>query len=346
MSKHPTPDLSSSSNKRQRTGVGTSVAKVEYRPTDKFILALAQTKAERLQPKTRNIISSERTDTLPVVFKKLVDNNILAVPVLTQKGEYFGIVGIYDIVRFVTDMFSDISNTSMLDLETLFASNSKFSNAIVTDIMQWPVRKINPFHPVLKGYSLFSAWETLALSDAKRVVVTDANSQVVDIVTQSMAIDFLWQNIEMIGKLADKRVDEIQLLRNHVITQVDEHTTAIVAFREMVNRKEDHIAVVDTLGNLVDNLSLRDLRGIRPDGKVFYRLWSTVKEFKLKVREEFPEKSPPGPIYVLPTNTLYQVVEIMAVKHVHHVFVVESASSRKPVRSITQTDIMKEVLGK
>jgi CBS domain-containing protein len=275
-----------------------------------------------------------------------VENNVLALPVLTQKGEYYGLVEIFDIVRFVTEMFSDISNTSMVDLERLFASDTKFSNTLVSEVMQWPLKKNNPFHPVTKGYSLFSAWEILALSEAKRVPVIDVNSQIADIVTQSMMVDFLWQNLEMIGKLADKKIQDIQLLRNHVVTQVDENSKAIVAFREMVNRQEDHVAVVNKSGQLVDNLSLRDLRGIRPDVKVFYRLWSTVAEFKARVREEFPEKTPSGLMFVLQTDTLFQVVEIMAVKHVHHVFVVENATNLKPVRVITQTDILREIVGK
>lgn len=148
----------------------------------------------------------------------------------------------------------------MVDLERLFASDTKFSNALVSEVMQWPLKKNNPFHPITKGYSLFSAVEILALSEAKRVPVIDANSQVADVVTQSMMIDFLWQNIEMIGKLAEKKIQDIQILRNHVVTQVDESSKAIVAFREMVNRQEDHVAVVNKSGQLVDNLSLRDLR--------------------------------------------------------------------------------------
>jgi len=271
---------------------------------------------------------------------------VLSLPVLTQKGEYYGMVELFDIVRFVTEMFSDVSNTAMIDIEKLFATDTKFSTAIVSDIMQWPLKKNNPFHPVARGYSLFSALEVLALSDAKRVPIVDANSQIVDVVTQSMMIDFLWQNIEMIGKLAEKKVEDIQLSRNRVITQVDENSKAIVAFREMVNRQEDHVAVVDKNGNLIDNLSLRDLRGIRPEVKVFYRLWSTVAEFKAKVREEFPEQTPAGLVTVLPSDTLYQVVEIMAVKHIHHVFVVESASRRKPIRVISQSDILRDILSK
>jgi len=135
------------------------------------------------------------------------------------------------------------------------------------------------------------------------------------------------------------------MLNNHVVTTIDESAKSIIAFREMVRRNVDHLAVVDKNGVLVDNLSLRDLRGIRPDVKVFYRLWSSVLEFKTKVREEYPEKTPIGVLHVLPTDTLYKVVELMAVKHIHHVFVVDP-DTKAPTRVITQADIMREVLGR
>jgi len=49
---------------------------------------------------------------------------------------------------------------------------------------------------------------------------------------------------------------------------------------------------------------------------------------------------------VLPTDTLYTVIELMAVKHVHHIFVVDSYEKMKPVRVISQADVMREVLGR
>ena len=76
----------------------------------------------------------------------------------------------------------------------------------------------------------------------------------------------------------------------------------------MVEKDVSGVAVIDDEGKLIDNISLRsfiayllyflfkslncfcfrDLKGIRPDAKSFWRLWSTVHDFKMKVREEFP----------------------------------------------------------
>jgi len=191
----------------------------------------------------------------------------------------------------------------MIDLEMMFQSDTKFTNTVVSDIMHWPLQKANLFHPLTKGYSLYAAWEVLALANTRRAPVVDSEGKVAHFVTQSMLIDFLWQNIEKIGKLAEKKVQDIRTIHNSV-TKVASSTKAIIAFREMVKLQLDHLAVIDSHGKLIDNLSLRDLKGIRPDVKVFYRLWNSVLEFKAKVREEYAEKNS-SRSYPRSTNRLF-----------------------------------------
>jgi len=321
------------------------VATVEKKETDLFTLCLTQIRAERLQPRDRKVIHGSRSDLLPTVFQKLVDNNILSMPVVNKKGKFSGVIDMLDIVRFIISLFDDIANTSLIDLETLFASDAKFSKTRVSEIIPYPYQRSNPFNPITKGYSLFASWEVLALSGIHRVPIISESGEIVDIVTQSMLVDFLWQNLEKIGKLAEKQVKDMKSQHTNFIIQRTS-TKAIVAFKEMVDNNVDHVAVVNEKGMLVENLSARDLRGIRPDVKVFYRLWSSIAEFKAKAREEFPDRTPATVLYALPSHTLYQVIETMALKHVHHVYVVDDEKSMKPIRVITQTDILREMLDK
>jgi len=205
------------------------------------------------------------------------------------------------------------------------------------------LQKKNPYHPILKGFSLFAAWETLALAGVHRIPVIDENAAVVDIVTQSMLIDFLWQNLNLIGTAANIPVRDIGSTHIPIVVQVTSQTKAIIAFQQMIERSISGIAIVDD-GRLVDNLSLRDLKGIRPDVKIFWRLWNTVADFKQKVREEFPgHHIPEKPVVVLETDPLEMVVEAMALKHVHRVFVVDSRETMRPLRVISQTDILREI---
>lgn len=94
-----------------------------------------------------------------------------------------------------------------------------------------------------------------------------------------MLIDFLWQNIERVGTIGDAKVADLH--GTSPVLTVQENTKAIVAFREMATSGVSGLAVLDSNGKLVDNISLRDLKGIHPDAKIFWRLWNTVKAFKV-----------------------------------------------------------------
>jgi len=207
------------------------------------------------------------------------------------------------------------------------------------------VKKESPHHPIHTGSSLMMAWELLAYTPEHihRLPVLNSDGGIADVITQSMLIDFLWQNMEKIGNAVDMPVRDIQGT-NHVLS-VKEDTRAIVAFRDMARSGVSGLAIVDQNGKLVGNISLRDLKGIHPDAKIFWRLWNTVKMFKEKALADFP---PPtkitGPVAVTNDDTLSTVVEHMALKHIHRVYVVNDKFSMFPQRVISQTDVLREVM--
>jgi len=313
---------------------------------DNLILVLSKIKVERLLPRGRKVIATNTFETLPDVFKKMIDANVLSLPVLNQKEKYYGVIEMDDLVEYVTTIFSDLTTTRFIDLEKMLDSEKKFTQGTVRDVMKRPLTRKNPFKPIDKGYSLFTAWEILAHGGVHRVPVLDETEQICDIVTQSMLVDFLWQNIEKIGTLADMQVKDMKAEQWEVLSSVLATSKAILAFHEMVRGEKAGLAVLDEDGKLVDNISARDLRGIHYDSKVFWRLWSSVVDYKAIVRKEFPDKTPSELVYALPDDSFYSVVEKMAKMHIHRIYVVDSKQNMKPTRVITQTDILREVLFK
>jgi CBS domain-containing protein len=327
--------------------VGSSVANLVRTDADDFALLLAKIKVEQLRPKGSKIVVVHRTDPVPELFKKLVDNNILSVPVINNDGKYYGFVDTRDIVVHVSNLFSDLNGTVLTDVEKLFDAEGKFVKTKVHDIAVYPIKKDSPNHPLHTGVSLWTAWEFLARTpeNIHRLPVITDDGTIVDVITQSMLIDFLWQNIERIGKVGEMKVSEIQ--GNSKVLSVQQDTRAIVAFREMAASGVSGMAVLDNNGRITDNISLRDLKGIHHDAKIFWRLWNTVKVFKEKAIADFP---PPtkisGPVVVTETDSLYGVVERMALNHIHRVYVVNDRTQMIPQRVISQTDVLREILGR
>jgi CBS-domain-containing membrane protein len=332
-------------HKKARTGVGSSVAELVRSETDDFVLVLTKTKAERLLPKGRTVISTDTSEELSSVFKKLVKHNIISVPVLNQKHKYYGMVEMYDLVEFVTTLFSDLSTTKLIDLEKMLVSERKFLHATVKDVIKSPFsRKKNSNKTLSKGFSLFCAWEVLAVTGSTRLAILGEQDEVVDIISPSMLIDFLWQNIEKVGLVAERKVGDFVTDPTEELETILASTKAIVAFRDMVRLEKSGLGVIDDTGKLVDNISARDLKGIHTDANVFWRLWSSISEYKKRERSEHESKVPSELVHVTRSDTLYTVVEKMAVLHIHRIYVVDS--HMKPLRVITQTDILREILGK
>jgi CBS domain-containing protein len=330
-------------HKKARTGVGSSVAELVRSETDDFVLVLTKTKAERLLPRGRQVISTDTSDELSNVFKRLVDNNVLSLPVLNQRGRYYGMVEMFDLVEYVTTLFADLSTTKLIDLEKMLVSEKKFLRATVKDVIRSPFTKNKTSKPLQKGFSLYSAWEMLSLTSLNRIAVLNESEQVIDIITGSMLIDFLWQNIEKIGNVAQRTVGDFTIEPTEVLATINKNTKAIVAFREMVRLEKSGLGVVDDNGKLVDNISPRDLKGIHTDANVFWRLWSTIIEYKKREKSEHDAKIP-DLTYVTNQDSLYTVVEKMATLHIHRVYVVDG--DKKPIRVVTQNDIMREILGR
>jgi CBS domain-containing protein len=341
MSEHTEPKA-----KRARTGVGSSVADLVRSETDDFVLVLTKTKAERLLPKGRHVIVTDTSEDLSQVFKKMVTANVLCLPALNQRKKYYGMVEMWDLVEFVTTLLSDLSTTRLVDLEKLLVSEKKFLRATVKDVVKSPFSRNRSHKTLQTGFSLFTAWEILALNGSNRIAVLGENEEVVDIITPSMLVDFLWQNIEKIGKNANRQVRDFVISPTEELATIKETSKAIVAFRDMVRMEKTGLAVIDDSGRLIDNISPRDLRGVHTEANVFWRLWSSVSEFKARERTEHEKKTPYEPIYVVPTDTLFTVVEKMATQHIHRVYVVDDEKHLRPQRVITQQDILREILEK
>jgi CBS-domain-containing membrane protein len=227
-------------------------------------------------------------------------------------------------------------------LVKLLQKESDFSRTMVKEIMLNPVRKFSPFRPHRVGTSLFSAWELLAKEGLHRIPIIDANDEIQDIITQSMMIDFLWQNIESFSSRADLKVSQFDPPTRDLAV-ISRHAKAIEAFREMSTYHLTGLGVIDNNGRLVDVISLRDMKLTCAWNETsFSYFWDTVGAYKDQLRANFPNDFPPArPQVVLSSDTLYTVLEMMAVEHLHRVFVVDSKESMKPIRTITQTDVLK-----
>lgn len=319
------------------------------------------------------VMTVQRDETLPRVFRKLATEGFLSAPVLDGR-EYVGFIDMLDLVKFTTNLFRSISDTpvghstpSADDADTeawisFWDKEDTFETATVADVMRVPStgKERDPSPPVQRDFTTFYVLEAMARKGLHRVAIVDPETKRVEgIITQSMLISWIRQNMDKLGELRSRKVEDVfEQWEHRNIIAVPQSMKTIDAFDQMVAKNVGGLAVVDEDGVITGAISLRDLRGIGISAEQFSRLFLTVQNFKKAARTEFPLLAPathfskkmvPGrSLYVSPDDTFADVIQLMFDGNIHRVFVCSrqsiEAKAPKPTHVISQKDVLKVVL--
>lgn len=294
------------------------------------------TEVRQLFPEEHGRIFSVTTDTpIAQVFKTLVENKILSVPVLnTKTHKWVGFLDMVDLVHHALSVLSiPKSELDTADFDQLLASSDKFANEPCGSIVD--LSKRNPYNPVDQRAPVTSAIDMMVNWRVHRVPVVDTSGELITIVTQSHVARLIYKWIARFEQLADSTVEQLKLGYADVIT-VREDEEAIAAFRLIHERGVSAVGVVNAEGRLVGNVSASDLKAIGYDGKLLARLFVPVSEF---VKETRPEGV--GAITVAPRTSFGQVLDKLVSNHIHRVYVVDESQGGKPIGVISLLEILK-----
>jgi CBS-domain-containing membrane protein len=285
-------------------------------------------------------------------FYKLVTEDFLSCPVVDSNGHYVGMLDHMDLLRVIVDMFEE---SKLPPTESGWGDffKHKFADVNCEYILkQRPKDAITP-SPISTRYSILHAMEMFCLfGSPRRVPVLNDNHQLMGICTQSMICSLLCQFLDKIPAIKDLPVSAMFDEKSAVpaVLTVKESDTALDGFRLMLKQNIQGLAVVDNSGALVDELSVKDLRGIGTDAAKWKRIYWPVKRFKETVLLESDAFRRMGVKSVLVTDSFETLLKIMDDGNAHRVFVVEKSatpeSRGKPVRVISQVDVIRFVLRK
>jgi len=267
--------------------------------------------------------------------------------VIGKDHKYYGFVDLLDLVQFTSEMFST-QITTQQDVNDLFDKEGFWKETTVRQLIRSPLSKGFVADTIKQGYSLSYAFEYMARTGTHRVLIVDDNQRVVNLITQSMFIQFFHNHVDQLGEVAQCKVTEI-LTRTPItlLLSLKESEPAINGFDILAKQRVSGLAVVDEKnGHLVDNLSIRDLRGIGTDGASFWRLYDTVKNYKKKCRELFPDQTSKAVIAVVEDDSLAEVLKLMVSNLVHRVFVIASKDNPVPKNVITLTTVLRFLITK
>jgi len=309
-----------------------------------FLRLLTNMKAEQLKIPDGVIFICTREDKVMEVWKGLTKHGFLSVPVLQKKGlKYYGSVDLLDIVVNVVDTFGKTNLENSENYWELVQKDEEFQSRLVNKIMTYPLSRRNPFHPITRGYSLFAAIELLAREPGlHRVPIIDnyENRRLVGMVTQSHLVKLLHDNLELIGEKRNKPLHLVPEAIKPVIT-MNENDSAVDSFKKMIEKAISGVAIVNDTGKLVGNLSASDMKAISTDGRMFWRLYETNKNFIAKVRKD-SEGRPRGVVHVKTSDTIETAIKQLSEHNLHHVYLVDD--ERKPIGVISLKDILLQII--
>jgi len=112
----------------------------------------------------------------------------------------------------------------------------------------------------------------------------------------------------------------------------------------MLEKNVTGVAVVDVAGVLVGNVSIRDMKLIGHDARLFWRLNQPVKIFLAKLKAEWQSRHarPQEVATLTKEQTLQEVVENLVRHKIHRLFIVDG--ERKPIGVASLKDVLLEAL--
>jgi len=290
------------------------------------------------------LFTADRSDKVVDVFQGLVKHNFLSVPVLTQvESKYYGFIDMFDIMNYIVVSIGEQKLRGSEDMWSLLRSETHFSTLQVNDIMKYPYKSSNPFHPVKGGYSLYYAIEALAKEQhLHRLAVINDERNLLSLVTQSLVVEFLKKNIDLIGSKINKPVREMQHVF-HMVYKIRRDDSVISGFNLMREKSVYGIAVVDDADKLVGTLSVTDVKALYSDGQMFWRLFQTVGHFLDKLKKDYNEKHNRTRIQTCKKDTtLKDVIFKLVDNKLHRLFIVDDDT--KVIGIISLKDVLQEII--
>jgi len=290
----------------------------------------------RVSGEERNIVEISSTLSIGDGFQVLLDNNVLSAPVYDPAAKsYVGFLDLRDLVSWAVFLFDEQENPADDELDLINAAQKLYKHATGGISLSYLARR-NPFRAVKSGSNLASVAAILK-TGVKRVPVLNDENRVIFIISQTSVNRFLNDNIKELKGDTSIPLCNLSIGREPVLA-VTSNTPAIETFRLMDNKHISGVAVVDEKGCVIANTSSRDLKNFVKSPRRSTLLLPIAK-FLDEVRKDGLVEAPV--VCCSPEDTLAHAMVAIATTNVHRVYVVDE--SKKPLRVITLTDVMKYI---
>jgi len=285
-------------------------------------------------PRTIHFI--DENDKVTDVIRMLSNHNIYSAPILSKRNKIIGLLSFSDLVEFAIKSHDDLESWGHEHFESFLEHNERMA---VTKIKQLN-HIVDVDDPIYIGTqcNMRDVIKKLSEEDIKRILVIDENKNVINIITQSSVIEFIWSHKSKFSDIWDKPISEFNIrTREKQVVSINEKENLINAFKLLRKAHVSAICVVNDDNQLVGTISVKDLRTVTPGLTIMQRLYIPVKHFLKKIRIE--TKAPKRSITCSENEEFGNIIEKLHESSVHRVWIVDR--HMKPIGAISLQDILK-----
>jgi len=285
------------------------------------------------------VIEIESTATVSQAVEVLSKAKILCAPVIdaSKKGEtwldkYLGLVDMADVVHFALAKV-EVAKHKSKGFAALVQEAKEFQTHQVKDILD--SNGHNPFVPLALTSSMRDAMLLLGKHHLYRIIVIDPEKQeLANIITQSAMVKVLGDNLKHFGDFGKKTLEEVGLGASKKIYSVTSDELAIDAFKLMLDKRVGAVPVLGVDGQLVGNISLRDIRVAVATAEKFALLFEPMSKFLSDIRAESDDIMSPA-ISCKSSDTVEKVIGKLCVSRIHRLYLVDANEKLSSVCSLS-----------
>lgn len=266
----------------------------------------------------RGILSIDSSETVISCIQKLMQHDVRSAPV-KQESQTLVFVDYVDLLDYLAALCTQrITNYDKLQ-EQLASLQQEFMNTPVSKVANFS--KKDCFAMLKSSASIYDA-ATLLSKGNKRVMITDEQGNIVNIVSHSDLISLFRRFIDEQpqSELQSTTVQQLNLYEK-VPTLATENMRAIDAFMTMHKEQSNFVPIVTEEKELISLISVRDLKvlGLQPDFNV---LVIPVMDLVGLSRQASPDDKYPY-IWCKQDASFDLVVKRLKATHVHRLVVID-----------------------
>jgi len=278
------------------------------------------------------------------VLELLAQHDIRSLPVVDKSNgnKLLGVVDMVDIVTFVV-RFAEECKTLPAEQRNFewFAENLEKTGQNISQVAGLSHK--NPYIPVQSGANIYEIIQVMVTCGVQRVPVINAQNHLENFVTQSAFVEFFAKNLDAFGPSADCTLTELGF-KPKTVHSVKENATAIDAFKIMSSQRVTGVPIVDSEGEIITNVSSKELKHILTDPNFFDKLQLPAERFVSDLKSKtFLHKSETmyPKICCHFSDKFSAVLHKLAATKIHRIYIVDE--QQHPVGVLSIEDIVAKV---